>query len=970
MAPNVTVQPGNEISPRNPWARASRALDLAGRGRFDAALRTLDQITYHPEVSAQVLDIYRRRLNDMANGAGAVPHIDTPADYLRHLDMGLRAPFRHVVAGASAPAPYPAGMAMPPLVGVHNDTTFLRDAATVLAPRVAGLLNCAHVIVDAAGIPDIGALMRDLAAQTHTGPIRVTVLGAVDATFAPPARLDVQVIDAPLLGIVANTHLRAILDADEDVLMVFLGGDVVLDPAALARAAHFARVTDALVQPLVAFAPKASLQTPFSEPVRPDLFSGKYPFRDMQGMNFAAPSGLMRRVGLPDTRFSSPALAARELAFRMTLKGAYFAPLAVPRLAPRKDKAAEDKDSALYIGLCPNHWDRKKDGFFERPRVSIYIPAYNASRYIRRAVDSILEQDVQDLEVCVCNDGSRDDTADLLERHYGADPRVRRTDRRNGGIGFGSNAAIHLSRAPYIGQLDSDDALKPGAVRRLMAYLDENPATSCVYGSCERIDDAGTYVKDEYSWPVFSREKMMVTSIAHHFRMFRRSCWERTQKFREDIVNGIDYDIFLKLSETGPLHHIDEIMYQRRWHGENTSVVNEGHQTANTHRVQKETLARLGLGRFWETHVPDKNVPRRVTYRRRADTRTVFFWPNYSRSNPYQHMLYGEARKQLEICAGDIDAALEQIGAFDDPAKLTFHLHWLNFIFIGAADQAEAQARADAFAGKLEKFIWKGGRVVWTIHNHVSHDTPFHDIEVALSGRIARAAHALHFHSAGSVAEVAAVFDVPQDKVVISRHGHYIGAYPDFIARKDARAALGIDADDEVILFTGQVRPYKGVRKLISAFRVLLRERPHLRLLIVGEMKFDPFADITPALTDAERARITATKRFVSDMEMQLFLRAADVAAYPYQKILTSGSLLLALSFDLPVIIPEVGMTREVLGEMGGCLQGEITSESIQTAIKSALDTGTSDLAPATAQSIACIQAKYDWPDFTRVLTG
>src|SRR5699024_4540363 len=115
---------------------------------------------------------------------------------------------------------------------------------------------------------------------------------------------------------------------------------------------------------------------------------------------------------------------------------------------------------------------------------------------------------------------------------------------------------------------------------------DENPDIACAYASCERVDAAGDYIKDEYSWPVFSREKMMITSIAHHFRMFRRYAWERTTKFREDIVNGVDYDIFLKMSEVGKFHHIDEKLYQRRWHGENTSHVNEHHQTANTYRVQ------------------------------------------------------------------------------------------------------------------------------------------------------------------------------------------------------------------------------------------------------------------------------------------------------------------------------------------------------------------------------------------------
>ncbi len=64
---------------------------------------------------------------------------------------------------------------------------------------------------------------------------------------------------------------------------------------------------------------------------------------------------------------------------------------------------------------------------------------------------------------------------------------------------------------------------------------------------------------------------MVITSIAHHSRMFRRVACEWSAHFREDIVNTVDYDMQLKLAETGDFHHVDKIYYQRRWRGENTS---------------------------------------------------------------------------------------------------------------------------------------------------------------------------------------------------------------------------------------------------------------------------------------------------------------------------------------------------------------------------------------------------------------
>ncbi|MCQ0090533.1 glycosyltransferase [Roseovarius sp. M141] len=933
----------------------------------------MDGIRYAPGVSAEIFALYADELDGARTRAQSLPVFNIPSDYTSNPDSRLRRPFRRVRPDRKVPSPYPKSLALPGLVGMRNDWAFLRDVATAYAdlPQPAPSV---HVIAAVGGDTDIAALGAALAGQDFDGPVRLSVFDpAPDSTLSLPPALSPEVIAGDILGPEANAYLRLMIDRDTgpDDLVLFLSGEVTLDRSFLKRAAFLARTSRNVVQPLVPLVPAGAMQTLYSWNDRHKLSGARYPFRDVEGMNFVMSMALLRRIGLPDMRFSNTHLAAREMAWRMFNLGAYFAPLSVPALVGRSDAEPTHRDKSLYVALCPNHWDRKKDAQFERPRASIYIPAYNAGKYIRRAVDSVLEQDVRDLEVCIADDGSTDDTLALLQRHYGSNPQVRVQTALNGGIGHASNRAIRMAQAPYIGQLDSDDCLKPGAVRALMTYLDDHPEVACAYGSCERIDAEGNYVKNEYSWPVFSREKMMVTSIAHHFRMFRRSCWERTTYFREDIVNAVDYDIFLKLAETGPFHHIDRVFYQRRWHGENTSSVNEGFQTTNTHIVQNETLSRLGLDRFWKVHVPDPKEPRRVTYTRTDDCKTVLFWPDYSRANPYQHMLYSKARSAIEFCAGNIDAALEQIDTFKTPGDLTFHLHWINFVLVDATGPEDARAKVEAFLTKIEKFVSKGGRLVWTIHNSLSHDTSFGDLEVEMSTRIAAAAHVLHFHSEASVDEVARTFEVPRDKVQISRHGHYLGAYPDFIDRDCARAQLDLDPQDHVIVFSGQVRRYKGVAQLITVFREILKDRPQAVLLIVGESKVDIFEGMTPALTEWERSRIRMTNRFVDDMEMQVFMRAADMAVYPYRNILTSGSMLLALSFALPVAIPAVGMTRDVLeGQNAGvCYDAQGGPAALKQALDDLLSAKDSGTLPSMAANARRVAQEQDWPDFSVVFS-
>ncbi|WP_420396367.1 glycosyltransferase [Nioella sp.] len=835
-------------------------------------------------------------------------------------------------------------------------------------------INRVHILFTPSSSAAIPLLLKSVEKLSFHGRVDVSIFhpadtgkGILGRNRIFPGGGEVQFHSFPILSDAGIERVDHVVQSSD--LIVFLSGEIVLDKLALLRAKHLLSISDRLALPIIEM-PLTSDPTvgPFTKSALRTAFTGRYPFRDIQGLNIATTARLLKRTGGLDSRFSSTLLASREIAYRMFSCGSYFSPLAIPKLTPLQDADMHPEDSQTYLNTCPNHWDRKKDNLFDVPKVSVYIPAYNASRYIERAINSVLEQDVVDLNVCIANDGSRDKTLQVLEARYRDEPRVLWVDNPNGGIGFASNQAIRASKSLYVGQLDSDDCLKPGAVRRLMEYLDEHSEIVCAYGSCERIDPEGKILKNEYSWPVFSREKMMITSIVHHFRMFRRQAWERTTGFREDIANAVDYDIFLKLSEVGRFHHVDEVLYQRRWHNENTSKVNEGLQTENTYRVLTEALRRTGLLPFWEVSVPDPDEPRRVSYKLRSDKKLVMFWPDYTRYNPYQKLLYGKLRHNAQIVAGDVDAALMAVDKLEDPAQLVFHLHWTNFVFKGVSNPSEARKTAEAFLEKIRKLAWKGAKVVWTIHNHMSHDGPFPDVETWLSGELAKACHKLHFHSESSVPEVSAVFDIPREKVLISQHGSYVGQYPDYITRQDAREELGIDPDDDVIIFTGLVRPYKGVDQLVACFRKMLKERPKLRLLIVGEMRFDPFKRLSPALSTEEKSRITATDRFADDEEMQKFFRAADFAVYPYRKVLTSGSLLFALSFGVPTIIPCVGMTREVLEDTNAGLLYDGTTEGLVAAVKEMLDKKQAGDLGAMSASAFDTATSISWPDLNQII--
>jgi glycosyltransferase involved in cell wall biosynthesis len=201
--------------------------------------------------------------------------------------------------------------------------------------------------------------------------------------------------------------------------------------------------------------------------------------------------------------------------------------------------------------------------------------------------------------------------------------------------------------------------------------------------------------------------------------------------------------------------------------------------------------------------------------------------------------------------------------------------------------------------------------------------------------------------------------------VRVSRHGCYHATYPDYITPAFAREQLAIDPQDTVILFFGQFRPYKGFDLLLDAFSELRDKGYKIKLLAAGQAKFDVKPKLVKHLGE-DACNVLLVDRVIDDNEVQVFFRAADIAVFPYRNILTSGSLMLSLTFGLPPVIPAVGMTQEVLqGQDAGFLYGlDAPYPSLQVAVEAALkrkEDGSWDNVRSNCESLG---RSLDWPVF------
>jgi len=314
----------------------------------------------------------------------------------------------------------------------------------------------------------------------------------------------------------------------------------------------------------------------------------------------------------------------------------------------------------------------------------------------------------------------------------------------------------------------------------------------------------------------------------------------------------------------------------------------------------------------------------------------VLFFPDYRITNPYQKLMYDSLDKYYDINVGNIEKSI--LLQKESKKNIIFHLQWTSFIVNGDS-RKDVQNSIDIFLKNLELFIEDGGVVVWTIHNLISHDGKFKDLEIELCKKLSNKVNYIHVHSQKIVKLVEPYYTIDEDKVLLGEHGSYIDIYPNYISREDARKKLNLDKDDFVFLFLGQIRPYKGVELLLSSFLKLEKDislnSKNIKLLIVGK---PVNYDISKLKRDAKKSfNIILELREIPDEELQIFFNATDFVVTPYKQILTSGSIYLALSYGLPIISPKKGIITEVLTENSDALLYDDVNNTLFDVMKQSL---------------------------------
>jgi glycosyltransferase involved in cell wall biosynthesis len=210
----------------------------------------------------------------------------------------------------------------------------------------------------------------------------------------------------------------------------------------------------------------------------------------------------------------------------------------------------------------------------QMPLVSVIIPTYNSADFLPQAIDSVLQQTYENIEIIVIDDGSTDHTEAVLKPYT---ERIRYFKKPNGGPSAARNMGIAEAQGEFIAFQDADDLWLPEKLQLQMDYLTAHAEIAVVYTDLTQFDLQGQVsisLVERYgaipSGYIF--EELLVNhAITLSSVIVRRSCIDEVGAFDESLIGAEDYNFYLRLARKFQFGFLNQALVQKRLHTNNLS---------------------------------------------------------------------------------------------------------------------------------------------------------------------------------------------------------------------------------------------------------------------------------------------------------------------------------------------------------------------------------------------------------------
>jgi glycosyltransferase involved in cell wall biosynthesis len=240
----------------------------------------------------------------------------------------------------------------------------------------------------------------------------------------------------------------------------------------------------------------------------------------------------------------------------------------------------------------------------------------------------------------------------------------------------------------------------------------------------------------------------------------------------------------------------------------------------------------------------------------------------------------------------------------------------------------------------------RGHKIVLTVHNINSGKRDNYDnwLNRFTLSFLYKMAHRLIVHTPQSKMDLMSEFSIPASKIAIIKHGMNNRVMQQNITPKEARAFFGINKDEKVLLFFGNIDYYKGLDILIDSLFFLPKNiSEKIKVLVAGNSKSPEYTEQTLKKTAGSHLhdQILAHVKFIPDNEVEYYFNASDCIVLPYRLIYQSGVIFMAYAFGLPIIVTDIGnFKNDVIENKTGYLVEPENPKKLAEVISAYFETG------------------------------
>ena len=236
------------------------------------------------------------------------------------------------------------------------------------------------------------------------------------------------------------------------------------------------------------------------------------------------------------------------------------------------------------------------------PRITVLMSVYNDEKYLKKSMDTILNQTFTDFEFVIINDGSTDTTLEVLKKY--TDPRVKIiSNTQQIGLSKSLNKGLQVAKGEYIARQDSNDISSPKRLEKQVAYLEARTEYGLVGTWTYKIDAENNIIDKEMFFTEHDDIVMTLLTenhFVHSSIMFRKDCIDKLGGYNEELKYAQDYDLWLRISEYYKVANISEFLQYWRYEKHGISVDKREEQKRYALLIRDKFLQRVAKKKEWQ----------------------------------------------------------------------------------------------------------------------------------------------------------------------------------------------------------------------------------------------------------------------------------------------------------------------------------------------------------------------------------